>query len=280
VSRVDLHTHSNASDGKFSPDAIVRMAAELGLKYLALTDHDTVAGIPAAQEAAHAYPELTFIPGVEISTDTTEGEVHMLGYFIDINDTEFTRAVERFRDSRQGRAKGMIAKLAKMGMNIDWARVQELAGDGVIGRPHIARAMMEKGYITTFEEAFDRYIGHGGPAYVERDKMTPAEAVELILCANGLPVLAHPFTVTDPEKLVKELKVAGLTGLEAYYKDASPNDTKNMLQLAQRYGLIVTGGSDYHGAGENNEVKLGGVNIPIKVPEKLIAIARERGKIK
>jgi hypothetical protein len=280
VSRVDLHTHSNASDGKFSPDAIVRMAAELGLKYLALTDHDTVAGIPAAQEAAHAYPELTFIPGVEISTDTTEGEVHMLGYFIDINDTEFTRAVERFRDSRQGRAKGMIAKLAKMGMNIDWARVQELAGDGVIGRPHIARAMMEKGYITTFEEAFDRYIGHGGPAYVERDKMTPAEAVELILCANGLPVLAHPFTVTDPEKLVKELKVAGLTGLEAYYKDASPNDTKNMLQLAQRYGLIVTGGSDYHGAGENNEVKLGGVNIPIKVPEKLIALAGERGKIK
>ena len=280
MSRVDLHTHSNASDGKFSPDAIVRMAAELGLKYLALTDHDTVAGIPAAQEAAHAYPELTFIPGVEISTDTTEGEVHMLGYFIDINDTEFTRAVERFRDSRQGRAKGMIAKLAKMGMNIDWARVQELAGDGVIGRPHIARAMMEKGYITTFEEAFDRYIGHGGPAYVERDKMTPAEAVELILCANGLPVLAHPFTVTDPEKLVKELKVAGLTGLEAYYKDASPNDTKNMLQLAQRYGLIVTGGSDYHGAGENNEVKLGGVNIPIKVPEKLIALAGERGKIK
>jgi hypothetical protein len=174
----------------------------------------------------------------------------------------------------------MIDKLAKMGMNIDWARVQELAGDGVIGRPHIARAMMEKGYITTFEEAFDRYIGHGGPAYVERDKMTPAEAVELILCANGLPVLAHPFTVTDPEKLVKELKVAGLTGLEAYYKDASPNDTKNMLQLAQRYGLIVTGGSDYHGAGENNEVKLGGVNIPIKVPEKLIALAGERGKIK
>jgi predicted metal-dependent phosphoesterase TrpH len=280
VSRVDLHTHSNASDGKLSPDAIVRMAAELGLKYLALTDHDTVAGIPAALEATRAYPELTFIPGVEISTDTTEGEVHILGYFIDINNTEFTRAVERFRDSRQGRAKGMIAKLAKMGMNIEWARVQELAGDGVIGRPHIARAMMEKGYITSFEEAFDRYIGHGGPAYVERDKMTPAEAVELILRANGLPVLAHPFTVTDPEKLVKELKVTGLTGLEAYYKDASPNDIKNMLQLAQRYGLIVTGGSDYHGAGENNEVKLGGVNIPPEVPEKLVALAKERGKIR
>ncbi len=275
--RSDLHTHSNASDGKLSPDAIVRMAAELGLKYLALTDHDTVAGIPAALEAARAYPELTFIPGVEISTDTTEGEVHMLGYFIDINNAEFTRAVERFRDSRQGRAKGMIAKLAKMGMDIDWARVQELAGDGVIGRPHIARAMIEKGYITTFEEAFDRYIGHGCPAYVERDKMTPAEAVEMIVRADGLPVLAHPFTVTDPEKVVKELKVAGLTGLETYYKDASPDAIKNMLQLAQRYGLIVTGGSDYHGAGENNEVKLGGVNIPPEVPEKLIAFAKERG---
>jgi predicted metal-dependent phosphoesterase TrpH len=278
VSRVDLHTHSNASDGKLSPEAIVNMAAEYGLKYIALTDHDSVAGIPSALKAARAYPELTFIPGVEISTEVSEGEVHVLGYFVDFADKEFGQALERFRDSRQGRAQGMITKLAKLGIDIDWARVQELAGDGVIGRPHIARAMIEKGYITRFEEAFDKYIGHGGPAYVERDKMTPAEAVELILRARGLPVLAHPFTVAEPEKLVKELKITGLVGLEAYYKDASREDIKTMLRLAERYGLIATGGSDYHGIGEGNEVPLGGVDVPLQAAEKLIALAGERGK--
>jgi predicted metal-dependent phosphoesterase TrpH len=279
VSRVDLHIHSNASDGKLSPEAIVRMAAEAGLKYIALTDHDSVAGIPSALKAACAFPKLRFIPGVEISTEVSEGEVHMLGYFINFTDKEFGQALERFQNSRHGRAQGMIAKLAKMGIDIDWARVQELAGDGVIGRPHIARAMLEKGYITRFEEAFEKYIGHGGPAYVERDKMTPAEAVELVLRANGLPVLAHPFTVKEPEKLVKELKTTGLVGLEAYYKDASREAIKTMLLLAERYGLIATGGSDYHGIGESNEVKLGGVDVPLQAAEKLIALARERGII-
>ena len=273
MSRVDLHIHSNASDGKLSPEAIVNLAAELGLKYLALTDHDSVAGIPSALKAARAFPELTFIPGVEISTDVPEGEVHILGYFIDFTDKEFGQALERFRNSRLGRAQGMITKLGKLGIDIDWARVQELAGDGVIGRPHVARAMLEKGYIATFEEAFEKYIGHGGPAYVERDKMTPAEAVELVRRARGLPVLAHPFTLTEPEAQVKKLKITGLVGLEAYYKDASREDVKTMLRLAERYGLIATGGSDYHGIGEGNEVKLGGVDVPPQAAEKLIALA-------
>ena len=277
MSRVDLHIHSNASDGKLSPEAIVNMAAELNLKYIALTDHDSVAGIPTALAAARAFPALTFIPGVEISTDIPEGEVHILGYFIDFASPELGQSLERFRDSRQGRAQGMIAKLAKLGIDIDWARVQELAGDGVIGRPHIARAMLEKGYIARFEEAFEKYIGHGGPAYVERYKMTPAEAVELVRRARGLPVLAHPFTVSEPEKLVKNLITTGLVGLEAYYKDASREDVKTMLLLAEQYGLIATGGSDFHGIGESNEVKLGGVNVPLEAAEKLIALARKRG---
>jgi 3',5'-nucleoside bisphosphate phosphatase len=278
VSQVDLHTHSNASDGKLSPEAIVRMAAESSLKYLALTDHDSVAGIPSAIKTAREFPALTFIPGVEISTEVSEGEVHILGYFIDFTDSAFGKALERFRESRQGRAKGMIAKLEKLGINIDWTRVQELAGDGVIGRPHVARAMLEKGYITSFEEAFDKYLAHGGPAYVERDKMTPAEAVELILNARGLPVLAHPFTVKEPEKLVKALKPVGLVGLEAYYKDASRDDVKAMIRVAERNGLITTGGSDYHGSGENNEVKLGGVDVPLKAAESLIALANKKEK--
>jgi len=276
VSRVDLHIHSNASDGKLSPEAIVNLAAELGLKYIALTDHDSVAGIPSALKAARAFPELTFIPGVEISTEVPEGEVHILGYFIDFANQEFGQALEGFRNSRQGRAQGMIAKLGKLGIDIDWARVQAIAGDGSIGRPHIARAMLEKGYITRFEEAFEKYIGHGGPAYVERDKMTPAEAVALVLRARGLPVLAHPFTVTEPEKLVKKLVTTGLVGLEAYYKDASRENVKTMLRLAAQYGLIATGGSDFHGTGENNEVKLGGVDVPLKAAEKLIALAGNR----
>lgn len=279
MSQVDLHLHSNASDGKLSPEAIVKMAAELGLTYISLTDHDSVAGIPAALEAARAFPELTLIPGVEISTDVPEGEVHILGYFIDHASPELGESLERFRNSRQGRAQGMIAKLGKMGIDIDWVRVQELAGDGSVGRPHIARAMLEKGYINKFEEAFEKYIGHGSPAYVERDKMTPAEAVALILRTRGLPVLAHPFTVNEPEFLVKNLKPAGLVGLEAYYKDASREDTKAMLLLAAQYGLIVTGGSDYHGIGESNEVRPGGVDVPLQAAESLIALAHERKEI-
>jgi len=275
VSQVDLHIHSNASDGRFSPDAIVRMAAGLDLKYISLTDHDSMAGIPAALKAARDFPKLTVIPGVEISTEVPEGEVHMLGYFIDFTSAGLQQSLEGFRNSRLGRAQGMIAKLANLGVNIDWARVKELAGDATVGRPHIARAMLEKGYINTFEEAFDKYIGHGGPAYVERDKMTPVEAVELILRSRGLPVLAHPFTVSEPEALVKKLKPAGLVGLEAYYKDASAQDVKNMVRLAKEQHLIATGGSDYHGLGENNEVRLGGVDVPLQAAEKLIALARQ-----
>jgi len=275
VSQVDLHIHSTASDGKFSPEAIVGKAAELGLKVIALTDHDTVDGIPAAQEAAGAYPELRFIPGVEISTDLADGEAHVLGYFIDYTSRELGSALANFRDSRQVRARGIVAKLGDLGMDIDWQRVQDIAGDGSIGRPHIARAMLEKGYITRFEEAFDKYIGHGGPAYVVREKMTPEEAVELILRSQGLPVLAHPFTVPEPEAMVKKLKAVGLVGIETYYKDNTAEQTGATLDLAKRYGLIATGGTDYHGIGDSSEVMLGGVDVPMEAAERLIALANE-----
>lgn len=276
MSQVDLHIHSTASDGKFSPEAIVGKAAELGLKVIALTDHDTVDGIPPALEAARAFPELRFIPGVEISTDLADGEAHVLGYFIDHTSRELDSALEKFRDSRQGRARGMVAKLGALGMDIDWQRVREIAGDGSIGRPHIARAMLEKGYITAFEEAFDKYIGHGGPAYVEREKMTPEAAVGLILRSRGLPVLAHPFTVKEPEAMVVKLKAAGLVGIEAYYKDNTAEETEAMLGLAEKYGLIATGGTDYHGIGDSSEVMLGGVEVPLEAAERLIALAGEQ----
>jgi len=273
VSRVDLHVHSTASDGKFSPEAIIGKAAELGLKVISLTDHDSIDGIIPALKAAKAFPRLTFIPGVEISTDMPDGEAHVLGYFIDYTSTELGSTLERFRNSRLRRARGMVAKLSDLGIDIDWSRVQEIAGDGAIGRPHIAQAMQEKGYIATFEEAFKKYIGHGGPAYVEREKMTPEEAVALIVRSRGLPVLAHPFTVKEPEAMVIKLKAAGLVGIEAYYKDNTDEETEDTLNLSARYGLIATGGSDFHGIADSNDAMLGSIEVPVEAAERLIALA-------
>ena len=166
----------------------------------------------------------------------------------------------------------MIAKLRGLGVNIEWWRLQEIAGSGSIGRPHLAKAMLEKGYITSFKEAFTNYIGRGGPAYVGRQKLTPVAAVELILRVNGLPVLAHPFTGGDPETTVIELKAAGLVGIEAYYKDYSADEVSRLLSLANRHNLVVTGGSDYHGLDTESEVMIGGVNVPLSAAEHLIAL--------
>jgi predicted metal-dependent phosphoesterase TrpH len=273
VSRVDLHVHSTASDGKYAPEEIVGKAAALGLRYLALTDHDSVDGIVRAIQAARAFPGLTFIPGVEVSTDVPEGEIHILGYFIDYARPELADRLKKFRDSREGRARGMVDKLAALGIVIDWKRVQEIAGDGAIGRPHIAQAMLEKGYIANFKEAFDKYIGREGPAYVEREKMTPEEAVALVLRSGGLPVLAHPFTVKEPEKRAAGLKKVGLVGIEAYYKDNTPEITKATLKIAEENGLIVTGGTDFHGIAGAGDITLGSVHVPIKAAQTLIKLA-------
>ena len=277
MSKVDLHIHSTASDGKLSPEDVVGKAAKLGLSIIALTDHDTVDGIAPALSAAMAYPQLRVIPGVEISTETTGGEVHVLGYFIDYTDKELKTSLERFHNSRLIRAQGMIAKLRKLGIQIDWSRVREIAGEGTVGRPHIAQAIMEKGYIASFPEAFTRYIGHDGPAYVARDKMTPAEAVELVMQADGLPVLAHPLTIDDPEAMVIELKEVGLAGIEAYYKDYNAEKRKSLINLADRLNLIATGGTDYHGLDDITEVMMGDTDVPMESAERLIALAEQRG---
>lgn len=273
---VDLHLHSTASDGKFTPEEVVVKAAALGLRYIALTDHDSVDGIGPAVKAAKAFPRLTFIPGVEVSTDVPEGEIHILGYFVDYHSKELADTLKRFRNSREIRARRMVDKLRKLGIAIDWPRVREIAGEGAIGRPHIAQAMLEKGYIGNFKEAFEKYIGRDGPAYVEREKMTPAEAVELVLRSGGLPVLAHPFTVKDPERWVAILKRAGMVGIEAYYKDNTPENTAATLEMADRFGLIVTGGTDFHGIENAGEVMIGGVDVPVAAARRLIAMANKK----
>jgi len=276
VNKIDLHVHSTASDGRFSSEEIVRKAAELGLTVIAIADHDAVSGIAPALKAAKAFHWLKIIPCVEISTDVPSGEVHVLGYFIDYTSQDLKTALAKFRVSRRGRAQGMVAKLADLGIHIEWQRVREIAGSGSIARPHIAQAMLEKGYITSIREAFDKYIARDGPAYVEREKMTPVEAVKLIIQANGLPVMAHPLTVADPEALIIELKAAGLVGIEAYYNGYSTDEIGSLVSLADKHSLIATGGSDYHGLDDSGETMLGGASVPMESAERLIALAEKR----
>lgn len=277
MSKIDLHIHSTASDGKLNPADIVRSSAERGLTVIALTDHDTVNGIAPALATAKSFLQLKVIPGVEISTDVPKGEIHVLGYFVDYTNHKLKVTLERMRHSRRERACGMVAKLGKLGIHIEWQRVQEIAGSGSIGRPHIAQAMLEKGYVASFKEAFTNYISRDGPAYAERGKMSPPEAVELLLRTNGLPVLAHPLTIDDPETMVIKLKAAGLVGIEAYYKDYTAEETYRLVSLADRHGLIATGGSDYHGLDNSTETMIGGVDVPIESAEQLTALAEQRG---
>lgn len=276
MGRVDLHVHTTASDGKYSPEEIIVKAAGLGLDVIAITDHDSTDGIVPALKSAKAYPDLKVIPGVEISTDMPEGQAHVLGYFLDFKSRKLKSALEKFRNSREIRAIGMVSRLSDLGVEIDWQRVQEIAGEGSVGRPHIAEAMLEKRHIKSFNEAFTKYIGHNGPAYVEREKMTPSEAVELILQVKGLPVLAHPFTVSNAEEMITGLKKAGLVGIEAYYKDYSSEQIDSLVKLAEKYDLIATGGTDYHGIDENNETMIGGVDVPPGTVEQLRSLADRR----
>jgi len=276
LGRVDLHVHSTASDGRLTPAEVIREAAERGLVYIALADHDSVDGIAAAKAAAQRLLHLAVIPAIEISTDIPQGEVHILGYFIDYTDPQLLAKLDDFKNSRRRRAQAMVAKLDGLGVHIDWQRVLELAGASTIGRPHIAQAMLEKDYVPSFKEAFDEYLGHGKPAYVEREKMLPAEAVAIIVKARGLPVLAHPLTTEDPDGLILELKPAGLVGLEAYYNGYSAEEVESLVALAQKHDLVATGGSDFHGIEPDEETAIGGADVPLEAVERLIALAKER----
>ncbi|MBC7232069.1 MAG: PHP domain-containing protein [Chloroflexi bacterium] len=265
--QVDLHVHTSASDGQLSPAEVVHEALALGLTTIAITDHDTTEGIEEALEAAKG-TGLDVIPGVEISAEMPRCEVHILGYYIAYRDPALCRKLALFRELRLKRAQKIMAKLAQMGMPLDWDRIQQLAGTGTIGRPHIARAMLEKGYISSIDEAFDLYISRGGPAYVKRPKLTPVEAIQAILAAQGLPVLAHPLQINH---LVPELAAHGLVGLEVYYPGYTPDEIDFLLSLANKYGLLVTGGTDFHGEYTQCATRLGEVMVPQSVVETLRA---------
>jgi predicted metal-dependent phosphoesterase TrpH len=269
---VDLHVHTTASDGQLSPAELVHRAIGLGLKTIAITDHDTTDGIAQALEVATG-TGLSVIPGVEISADMAHSEIHILGYYVAHQDPVLCDTLALLRAARLDRACKIVNKLTRMGMPVKWERVRQYADGSSIGRPHIAQAMLETGHVSSVDEAFRRYLGRNGPAYVDRYKLAPAEAVQTILAASGLPVLAHPLRDTH---LLPELIHAGLVGLEAYYTNYAQEDTAFLLQLASKYGLLVTGGSDFHGEAVQRRHELGAVAVPEAVVAQLRACYERR----
>ena len=273
---VDLHLHTTASDGRLSPTELVRFLARRGIKTAAITDHDSTEGLAEAFKAAKEFPNLTIIPGIELSADVPGSEIHILGYFMRWEDREFQKTLEEFRRGRVHRAKGMVEKLARMGLELEWERVLELAGNGAVGRPHVALAMVEKGFIKGTKEAFTHYIGRNGPAYVERMKLTPKDAIALIRKVDGVAVLAHPSWVDNLEEHLKQMKEADLGGMEVYYGSYSPEMVRHFAELAEQFDLIPCGGSDYHAMDTEDESLPGDQGPPEKVVEELRARAKKR----
>lgn len=272
---VDLHLHTTFSDGRLTPTQLVDMAVARGLKYIAITDHDSTEGLAEALEAARKHDGLMVIPGVELSTDIPDGEAHMLAYHVDPHDAELQGTLARFRRSRVDRGRMMVEKLAALGMPVAWERVLELAGGGAVGRPHVARAMMERGFVASTQEAFDRYLGRNGAAYAEREKLTPEGAIEMALQAGALPVLAHPTFVKDLDRWLPIMKTAGLVGIEVYYAGYTPQDIQGLKEIADRENLIPCGGTDYHANGQPNESLPGSMGPPVSTVHRLSA-ARTR----
>ena len=214
-------------------------------------------------------------PGVEISTDVPQTEVHVLGYFVDPANAEFQETLSRLRDSRVWRAQQMVEKLAVLGMEVSFDRVREIAGIGAIGRPHVAQALVEAGHVPSSKDAFDRYLHRNGPAYADRFKLTPPDAIQLIRKAGGMPVLAHPTYINpgdssgfDLSTFVRELVAVGLVGMECYYGDYSPETKRRLSKIAQALGLIATGGSDFHGRNAMS-ADLGDLAIPADTVERM-----------
>ena len=266
--KIDLHTHSTASDGLYAPAELVRLAHKAGLDLIALTDHDSTEGVAEAQ-AAGALEQVEVFAGTELNTDLASGgEAHVLGYLLQWERAEVQAQLRTLRDARARRGERMVERLRAQGLDITWERVRELA-QGSVGRPHVAQALIEAGYANSVPEAFDRYLSRGRPGYVPRFKLAPADAVRLIRHARGISVLAHPADIPNLEgQVLPELVVAGLQGLECYYGEYDEATIARLRSLAEAYGLIATGGSDYHGPGLH-PTPLGGRFVPPEAAERL-----------
>jgi 3',5'-nucleoside bisphosphate phosphatase len=273
--RIDLHVHSNASDGTDDPAEVVRRARAAGLDVMALTDHDTQAGMAAARDATG--DDLTLVPGMELSCLFDGRSVHLLGYLFDPDDTALNAETEQIRDDRTYRAKGMVAKARELGADVTWDQVAAIADGAVIGRPHIARALAAAGVVETPADAFSAdWIADGGRAYVDRYAVDIARGISLVRAAGGVPVLAHPRSpgYEVPDEAIAALAHAGLCGIEVFHPDHDLAERARLTELAQSLGLIATGGSDDHGSFNNHG--LGVETTPLEEYELLLALARPR----
>jgi predicted metal-dependent phosphoesterase TrpH len=276
---IDLHTHTNESDGSYSPGQLIREAVESGLEALAITDHDTLAGYKAAAPLAHT-AGLELICGIELSTKLRGRSVHLLGYFPEGGPAkEFRDWLREMQESRRDRNIRLAAQLRSMGMDIRIEEVQA-RGRGMTGRPHFAAVMVEKGYVTNTREAFDRYLDESAPGYVPRLEPQFHEGIERIRNGGGIAVLPHPVRGLSGrvEDMLPGMCESGLQGIEAYHSDHTPEDTRNFLQLAGKFGLLATGGSDFHGD-LKPDVRLGtGHNGNLKVPYSVLESLKEAGR--
>ena len=272
MSRIDLHLHTTHSDGSFSPREVLEFAKRANVTALAITDHDITTGIPDATATGQELG-IEVIPGVEISSRFGESELHMLGYFLRWTDPTLNQRMASLRESRHTRNPRIIQRLNDLGIDISYGVVRALAGTESVGRPHIARVLMEKKVVTSAKEAFDRFLADGRPAYVERELPEPAEDVRWIREAGGVAVLAHPTWVRTSAEglatLIRQLKDYGLGGMEVHYSTHTPSQTSEYLDLAKRYGLLVTGGSDFHGV-TMPDIEVGIGRGELKVSEKLL----------
>lgn len=272
-SRIDLHLHTTCSDGTLTPAECVARARARGLTIIAITDHDTIDGIASAQEAA-AGTELWVLPGIEFNTDYHEKEVHVLGYGFDPQAPALQGALVDMKEGRRQRNYAILDRLAELGLPLEAKRVEEFARGEIVARPHLARAMVQAGYVGSVQEAFDIYLKKDGSAFVERESLTPQQACRAIRESGGLPVLAHPAKL-EYQQLIAELLPCGLRGLEAYHPEQSPPQRRALRNTAARLGLLVTGGSDSHGPASGRSVELGSVELPARLLEELIAALAE-----
>jgi hypothetical protein len=283
---IDLHIHSTASDGTYSPKEILALAGKQQLAAIAITDHDTIDGSKEAFFSGIP-PDIKFITGIEISAATPpsflcSGSFHILGYSFRLDDPLLNRNLSDLQDARENRNPGIIKRLNDLGMNISVQEVIDIAGEGQTGRPHIARLMVGKGYVKSIDEAFDKYLAKGKPAYVDKYRIECARVMEIINGAGGIPVLAHPALIQISngrqfEELVAELKEMGLKGIEAYYPEHSKDHVSYYLKLARKHKLLVTGGTDFHGS-LKPEINIGSGRGNFHVPYSLYEdLVRESG---
>src|SRR4030043_866637 len=278
---VDLHLHTTASDGVKSPSEIVRYAKSKGLQAISITDHDTIGGL---EEGLAEGDRIGFevIPGIEISAVHSPGSMHLLGYFINIHHPRLSERLKYLQRAREERNPRMVEKLNWLGVNITYEEVVRASGGGQVGRPHFAQVLIEKGYVRNVQEAFDRFLKKGASAYVEKMRFSAEESIQFINEANGVAVLAHPNTLqlngySELENLILRLVKTGLRGIEAYYPEHSALEVAQYKTLAERHGLLVTGGTDYHGIEKNGldiGVGRGEMKLPYSIVENLKAARR------